>query len=289
MNADHEHQHLPQEVVEIILDFALRFILDQYWNERRNSKRILFRCALVCKSWLWPARRRLQSFLYLKRVSIASNRILAFSNAFRSPLCTLDATEVQTLTIEADSEARGDGGFALFPMSALDGIFLPSLHTLSFQNILFIFNNGDLTDTTVLPFNIRTLKIENVNPGSFESATHVASLLPSLETLIVRRTSLWNRRRNKNKKRLSYTPPPTLRKLDVDTLTFLYVMEWLVASKFDLSNIASVSIHNGFNQYQDQFVRDRLPWALKLLKPNVECKFRTLPPLFSPKILNSVC
>ncbi len=278
------HQYLPPEVVETIVNFASHFTNKR---GRLDSKRTLLDCALVCKTWLWPARRRLQSLhLNLERVSIISTRILTFSDIFGSPLCTFDSDLIQTLTIHPNHNTRhGDLVPVLRLLSALERISLalPSLHTLSFcdTNLNFSDNgHNDASDspddstTATVRSKIKTLKFQNVQGSeSLDSVVQAASLFPSLETLKAKRAS-WDRRHNK--KLLSFRPPPSLRRLDVDTLTFVSVMEWLVAFKYDFTPIVSVSIDESLSQHKDQLITDHLPRDLGLLGSNLqECELCT--------------
>ncbi len=316
-------QNLPPEVLETIINFASEpedeedeedWDFDPEFEEDEGdlpegvevlsredmeliiSKTTLFRCALVSKTWLWPARRRLQSLLDLKHVFIFSTGILAFSNLFGSPLCTLDSGLIQTLTIQLHKDTPDGVTIPFFALlSTLDRISLPSIHTISIHDASPDFsanNNNNLLSprSTKIQSAIKTLEFCNPRPESsefrlrrnfvpFKSITRAASLFPSLETLIVQRSSL-DRRRGEE---LGLSrPPPLLRKLDVDALSFLYIMDWLAASEFNISNIVSLSIDENFSQREEQLVLDRLPRALDLLRPNLqECELCTsLPSVF---------
>ncbi len=271
------HQHLPPEVVEIIISLATHASNSDINKGHSYSRKTLLKCALVCKTWLWPARRLLQSLhLDLEHVSIVSARIVTFSNIFGSPLCTLDSGLIQTLSIRPDKRSRNvlhNRVPFLVLSSALDNISFSSLHTILFYNISLVFNKDDnnflFSGSTTIWSAVKTLSFKNLinHDGEFEHVVHAASLFPSLETLIAQRT-FWDKRRTKKKK--FFHPPTSLRKLEVDTLTFQRVMDWLEAGEFDLSRITSVFINEKFTIDEDVPIRDRTRQGLDLLGPNLQ-------------------
>ncbi len=279
------HQRLPLEIVDIIVDFASYFISDlENKQGRLDSKWALLQCSLVCKTWLWPARRLLQSLhLNLERVSIFSTRILQFSDIFGSPLCTLDSGLIQTLVVLPGDSPQDEHLVPFFTLLfALDKISLPSLHIIWFYDTNLAFSNDGnnvlSSGLTAIRSSIKAPEFRNPRSEEFESVIHAASLFPFLKTLISPRTT---RDRRRGKKPLAFRPPLSLQKLNVDTLTFLYAVEWLVTFDFDLSNIVSVSINEDFNQCRDQFIENHLPQAFSLLGPTLqECELCRSPTSF---------
>lgn len=269
--ATNHYCYLPPEVIEIIFHFVLgRVLLTKKW--RSDCRHILSNCALVCKTWLWPARRRLRS-LYFKReyaVSIQPTlqELVALSEVFHSPLCTIDPGIIQVLTIR--STQKGDFVPLTTSLSTLDRISLPSLHTLSFVNVNPEFGKSSETTSSFAPTIRSKIKAIEFRGDSlcqpFESVVYATHLFPMTETLTAYNTS-WDRRHNKRLH--SFCPPQSLQKLDVDTLTFVYLVEWLIA-KSGHSSISSLSVHDTTGMHNGPLVSRRLPLLLDLLGPNLK-------------------
>ncbi len=276
------HQPLPLEVVEIIIEFSSQYNRKIPILDFSDCKNTLLQCALVCRMWLWPARRFLeQTFLDLERISI-SPRCIEDLALFGSPLCTLDSDLVQELVIHrSDRTHRPERGEEVFIsvftlLSALGRATLPSLQEISFQGVLLDLSHSEHPNfppdnlVTTSRSNIKILVIDGDDHfNSYENIVHTASLFPSLEELFVNQDH-WDNYRHDTI--ISFTPPLSLRKLRVDPLSLVcVVMDWLVpCGSFDLTNIVSVSIFGGDIGWEDPSIVDRLPWVLKLLRPNLE-------------------
>lgn len=137
---DTNYQHLPSEIVELIIDFASD-PSPQNANMNPGYKHTLLTCALPCKTWLWPARRRLLSLdLRLRTIKVSQQTLLTLFDIFRSPLCTLDPRFIQVLEIAADPGSEVGTTFPIFALlSILDRIPLLSLHTLRFRDVSLNF------------------------------------------------------------------------------------------------------------------------------------------------------
>ncbi len=143
---DANHQHLPYDVVEIIIDFVSDTSL-QTTDRKMSPERTLLVCALVCNTWLWPARHRLTSLyprLGVVKLHATPQDFLKLHDIFTSPLCTLDPVFIQVLNIRV--EAQFQDSKACVPFSTLlpilTEISLPSLHTINFWGILPCFDGS---------------------------------------------------------------------------------------------------------------------------------------------------
>ncbi len=135
---DANHQHLPYELVDLIIDFASDPSF-QTADCDTLPKQTLLVCALVCKTWLWPARRRFLSLYFeagVVKLLATPQAFLKFHDAFNSPLCTLDPTFIRVLNIQDWLYSRAT---VIFPFSTLLSILteisLPSLRTIRLENI----------------------------------------------------------------------------------------------------------------------------------------------------------
>lgn len=149
LNLRHGHHHLLPEIVDIVIDFALGYFPQTEW-EYLESGGILLACALVCKTWLWPAQCRPQSLHFGREQAVSirhtSQELLTLSEIFGSLLRTLDPRNIQRLVYLTERLKMDIWHFSRCYLSTLDIIPLPSLHTLSFINTTPRFSKGE--DTT---------------------------------------------------------------------------------------------------------------------------------------------
>ncbi len=271
---DVDHQRLPYDVAELIIDFASDPPThNQVPGESPTPKTTLLVCALVCKTWLSHTRRRLLSLYFASgvvEIFSAPQNFLTFSDIFRSPLCTLDPAFIRGLSIVARPDKEDDKVFPFLTLSSiLSEISFPSLDTLRFRDTFPKFNEGesDRASFSVPPTTFPQVKnlIFEFRLGSPEIGliALTSQFFPCLESLAVFEVRPGTQ--NQNERLFYLLPPQSLRKLVADKATFVYLAEWLAACSH--TNISSLSIEDGFSRDQevDQDFLRRLFLALDVV------------------------
>lgn len=281
---DANHQHLPYDVVELVIDFASEPFI---WTTSRNtvSKHILLVCALVCKTWLWPARRRLLSLCFklgVVKLDATPKAFLYFHEVFNSPLCTLDSAFIRRLKIKA--RLAYSKAFVILPFSTLLSILteisLPSLHTIRFRDIYPIFNSFNIeieeedssTCYSVTPVSHGTLSqvrklvfsASQYGPSALGFIAKTTRYFPCLESLTV--TCWFGAGLRLNGNSCFFRPPQSLRKLVVDTLTCVGLVAWLATCGH--ANISLLLLQDG--KYMVEGAITRLLLALDTLGCGLE-------------------
>ncbi len=249
--------YLPYEITELIIDIASEPSQAQYRGRYVDRNSTVLMCALVCKSWVSQARRRLLTLYFpsgVVRIFSYRQDFLLFHDIFCSPLCTLDTALIQVLSIW-----HPDGN-DVFPfsllLSALHGISLPSLNTIRFHLTCPVFDDNGESDGTSssssLGVSSTLLSVKNL---TFETGVYISPALravaktiqffPCLETLSVYGVTFNNQGRKI--KAVSYPgPPQSLRKLVVDPATLGYLVKWLAAyNRTDIKSLSIADIHCG--------------------------------------------
>ncbi len=246
-------QRLPNDVTEIIVDFASYRNL-QNPHENSDSKHTLLACALVCRSWLSHARRRLESLCFksgIVNICLKSQEFEVFRDIFRSPLCTLDPSFIKSLEIK-----DGPGDENIFPFFTLLSIIaaFPSLDTLRFQEVCPSFSEGE-DDTSSPPFPAPFPQVKNLtfSVHFYDSSplgiiAKTCHFFPYLESLTVYGADCGGQYQSENLSALSqFRPAHSLRKLVVDTTSFVSLFGWLAACHH--TNFSSLSIQD--DQYTE--------------------------------------
>ncbi len=275
---DANHQRLPYDVTEYILDLASDPFLHTT-DENAKPKQTLLICTLVCKTWLAYARRRLVS-QYMRsgvvKIFPTSQAFLTLKEIFCSPLCTLDPAFIRYLDIVARPYShKTENSVPFFTLvSTLNEISFPSLNTLRFQNIRPDFDESgddDISLSSVSSTSPTLPQVKNLafsvytyTPLAFEIDAKTTQFFPCLESLTVHGGESGNQRRNAS---LSFLPPPqSLQSLVVDTATFVGLVEWLTATNH--TNISSLSIQDSTDTEEE--VVSRLTSGLDTLGNSLE-------------------
>ncbi len=284
MDANHQHpERLPYDVVELIIDFASDpSIRTKDW---RLPKRTLLVCALVCNTWLLHARRRLLSLYYKNgfvKLKATAQAFHKFHDVFDSPLCTLDPTFIRTLSI-CTSKAK-----TTFPLSTLlsilTGISLPSLRRISFHGIYPYSDNLIVEDaeedggTPYVATGVPQVTLPQVTELDITPRNHdyncpvvldfivkTAQFFPYLESIAVFDEFDLDVFYQHGDLR-SFPPPQSLRKLVVDTATFVSLIKWLRVC--DHTAISSISLRGA--EYVEERVLGRLMQELNTLVHGLE-------------------
>ncbi len=270
---DASHQHLPYEVVDIIIGFASDLSLrTASWDTL--PRQTLLVCALVCNAWLWPARCRFLS-LYCKlgvvSLDATPQAFHKLHDVFTSPLCTLDPTFIRALEICSRFSKVEVVPFSTL-LYILTRISFPSLHTIRFHGIYPNFNdlnvegedydNGTSSVVTGVPQvslpQVRELVISasvynRSRPSALGFIAKSTQLFPCLESLTVLDQydiGIFNQ----NGDVCSLPPPQSLRKLVVQTSTIMGLAKWLAACGH--TSISSISLQGA--EYMEERVLSRL-------------------------------
>ncbi len=247
-------QCLPYDITDLIIDFASDPSLCTTSNTS-TLKCMLLLCALVCKSWLLHARRRLVSFYFpegVVKIGPDSQAFFTFRDIFCSPLCTLDPSFIRSLSIDARGYTNPeDRVFPFFRLlSIINEISLPSLDTIYFESACPDFaKDEDHDDNTshepsslALP-QVKNLKLEALsyhNSSPLDVIVKTTQFFPYLGSLTV--YGLIEPGDQSQYERLPPFRSHSLRKLVVNTSYFLTLVGWLVVCCH--TNISSLSIRD---------------------------------------------
>jgi len=216
-------ERLPLELVEGIFDHL------------QQDRQVLKICSLVCKSWLYPAYRRL---FYDTRLSWDQLRVV-----FDSRSESTAAPFIRCLRIAHDSSHQWNGTFR-----SLDGFH--SVTSLCLESLFWYQILPDMRMTIFNRFNAVTrLELRIVVTTSFSEFAQMICSFRSLESLILGPTD-WDIRDNTPSTKL----PQNFHGLEFDGNEFK-IFEWLMSFGHDL-NLRNVCFLNPRNrQVIDTFLR----------------------------------
>lgn len=269
----------PSEIAELIIHFAtdtLSDIFQQTANKDPGHKRMLLACALVCKTWLWPARRRLFHLDYrLRNITTSPRSLPAILDIFHSPLCTLDPGSIYFLEITVGPDSQeAEQTISFFKLlSTIDRIPFLSLRSLIFRGVSLDFDiDQDGSPNSLVPTALPQIKYFSFespkdNPLPFENVVRATQLFPSLENLTARGTTGIQ---NRSEVVYSFRPPQSLRWLCADTSTFFRMVDWLTAFEPKYTNIPMLSIYDSITDHREQEVNSRVSLALDTLGHRLE-------------------
>ncbi len=260
---------LPVETLEHIVD-AFSDSDDALERWRQWHMHTFLTCALVCKTWTSIARRRLLSLYFPSgevRLRWGSTDVLALTDIFRSPLCTIHPASVKILHfVQKTSEPPSDRVEAevrileaksiYAALSTLDAAVFPFLQTLVFDikslPPLGSGSDDDAFEAPLLPVlsQVKSLVFRIFRYYLFSDIVHLIRLCPSVEEV----TAFFD---NSSFSRMDSSlyvlhPPASLRSLVLDMHALLDVTYWMMTCPPYYANISSLVIHRFFwDEYID--------------------------------------
>lgn len=245
---DYQKPELPLETLEHIL-WLIPDSNDLKECKERKHRPTFLTCALVCKTWMSLARRRLLSLYFPDgRVTIASglDDVFGLVDIFLSPLCTLDPTFIRILCISSFRKPFHEVGIYhqlfLTVLPNLDASLFPSLQSFEFYGLLLSNENEYhpcTSPSSPIFSQIKSLIIHPPHRPPFQEIIYTIRLCPFVEEVTV-----WSGDVEETEPHLyrELRPPRSLQKLSLDVPVVGEMVKWMMLSGPPHTTIPSLTI-----------------------------------------------
>lgn len=258
---DYHDLYLPTETLEHIINL-IPDSDDRHEHWHSKHRHVLLVCALVCRTWMSIARRRLLSLYFptgVIKIRRDAKDILALVDVFRSPFRTLAPAFIKTLCFTPFLQLKSSSTVQhrntkpqsfRGALSTLDAVTFSSLRTFEFENGSQPPSDGegdeDAVTTPPLPvlYQIKTLVFHIFHCQLFSDVVHLIRLCPFVEEVTVFVADSSYRIMDLSLHQLH--PPIYIRSLVLDTQALLEMTDWMMMCQPNYTNISSLMIY-GFS------------------------------------------